>query len=93
MYCNYNALAECAIKLNKNFKEVSKSISNIENSVSLINSYCHSDTRDYFYEKFQKLQDDFDIITNQFQNINQYIDQVINNYKSAENDMMNIFGG
>ena len=94
MYCDYEALKDYAISLNKDFNNCTKAIMGIENSfktITNINTW-NSDTRDYYLEMVNKILTNFDIINNKFNNINQYIDSVITNYQEAEREMMGVFG-
>lgn len=93
MYCDYKMLTEEAIRLNKVFQSFNKIMSSIEKANKEIcnNNHWSSQTRDYFYQKHLNLLENFDIVTNQFLNINQYLDNVIENYASAENSMSKAF--
>ena len=92
MYCDYNALKEYANFLNKTFNSFNDTISNLEDTLENILSVNNWDTktRDYVLKEYKTLENNFLIITNKFNNINLYIDKVINNYKALD-EQTNLF--
>lgn len=93
MYVDYQALAEEAIRLNNVFNNLNKILQSLESSCKNIysNANWSANTRDYYYEKCQDLFQNFDVIANQFLNIRQYLDNVIDNYATADNSLNNAF--
>ena len=94
MYCDYDALKDYADVLNRNFNTIIKAIDNFEyamNTVMMGSTIWDAPTRDYVFELYNKLKDNFDVISNKFNNANQCLDTVISNYKFAEQQMSNIF--
>lgn len=89
MYCDYNALADYAAILNKNFNEIKNAMNSIENSLKTIYAIRNwdSETRDYFFSMCDSLYNNFDALNNKFMNVTQYLDSVIDNYKSFEASM------
>lgn len=92
MYCDYNALAGYATTLNNNFNQIKKAMTSIESSFKTIvsSNNWNADTRDYFYEMLSTVFNNFDALNNKFMNVTQYLDNVIDNYKSFDSAS---FGG
>ena len=93
MKCDYDALKGYLNRLNSIFANMNQSFANIESSNQAIlnHSNWNSITRDFYYKECDKLWDNFDLISTKFLNIRDYIDQVINNYQSADANMKNAF--
>ena len=93
MYCDYEALKDYANILNKNFNTINNAIINFESALQTamsLNSW-DSPTRDYIFGLYNSLKVNFEVISNKFNNINLYLDSVINNYKFAEQQMASFF--
>ncbi len=96
MQCDYNALKEYASLLNKRFNQIRESMNDIENSYKDIVSTNNwsSITREYFYlDNYSKMLINYDTLQNKFNNVNLYLEQVINNYIAFEQAMSQSFGG
>lgn len=95
MQCDYKALIDYASLLNKQFNQIENAMLNIETSFKNIVSTTNwnSTTQWYFFQIYNKMKANYDNIVNKFNNINIYLDQVINNYIAFEQSMMNAFGG
>ncbi len=86
MRFDYEEVLSNAIKLNRCFKNITTNLDKIEkNNKSLCSSSnWNSKAQEHFQDNFNNLKNSFDIINNKFNNINLYIDNVINNYKSLD---------
>ncbi len=95
MFCDYNSLANYAGTLSRDFGNLTKIITSFEDSMNSIMSLnmWDSETRDYLFSLYKNLQNNFDIVNNKFNNINQYVDMVINNYKNLDAQLGSAFGG
>ena len=95
MKCDYKALINYSITLNKNLKMIADAIFQYENAFKDLStlSNWNSETRDYIVEKERNLSENFEIINDLINNVNQYVDSVINNYQALEQQMNSMFGG
>lgn len=75
-----------SIELSNAFSKISNSISSIEEQYNkaISKQNWNSDTRDYYNNEVKGLKKDFDCVRNKFSNVNQYLENVINNYKAFE---------
>lgn len=91
--CDYEALKSYAITLNKDFNTIRNAISHFENAMEIATGFSvwDSPTREYYLDLYNSLKENFEIIFDKFNNINQYLDTVIDNYKSAEEQMSSFF--
>lgn len=98
MNCDYRMLEKYAADLKTELKNLSDIITSIENSFSRIcNSEWNSPTKDYLSKRNTKISKDDNLCFNKQVNINNYLQNVINNYRATENQMQaavsNAFGG
>ena len=89
MKLDYEALEQLNIKLNKTFSNINKNFSDITSSLETITSLNNwdSETRDYFMTFYNEIQNNFNIISDKFSNIYQYLDSVVNNYRLTEQQL------
>lgn len=86
MRCDYEALDDYRATLNRIFNSVVKSFNGIEDSLKTITSSNNwsGDARDYFSSMSKCIIDDFNIVNNKFTNTIQYLDSVVDNYRSFD---------
>lgn len=95
MYCDYDKLIEYSILLNNLFNQITNVIGIIEDANKTIyaSRNWNSETRDYYFKAYDVMLKNYDILLNKFRNVTEYLDVLINNYKTFESQVSASFGG
>lgn len=95
MECDYNALIGESTNLRRKFNNINNKMLALEDANKKIcsNSNWNSQTRDYYNDLFNEMKNNFDTLFDKFNNINNYLETVINNYKSFDRKASSLFGG
>ncbi len=93
MDCDYNALMKESIELSNMFKEISSSLQSLEDTYkAIVNQFTwNSDTRNYFSNKTKLIMANDDCVNDKFLNIRQFLDQVIDNYSTADSQLGSLY--
>lgn len=93
MDVNYQALIAEKERLAKLFNQANKTLQELEASYKKVTSAStwNSLAKTYYSEKIKKLESNFDIVNDQFRNIQNYLETVIDNYQQVERDLINSF--
>jgi len=93
MQCDYRALVEESIKLNKSFNQLNKIMDEMVSIHKTVTSSANwsSLTRDNYHNSYLELKRNFDCVSSQFLNVKRYLDSVAENYSSLDQDMIRAF--
>ncbi len=92
MNCDYGALESEKNNLIKEFNLIKTDMSQFISSSQTIckSDVWTSDVEDEFSKLLNGVVDNFGIVTDQFNNVNLYINTVVENYRTVENRLLSI---
>lgn len=89
MYYNESQLINYSSELRKNFNNLQSIISDIENEFNdnIKSNNWNSATKESFQKELETLKNEFDKVYNIFLNVNNYLEDVILNYQTFNNQI------
>ena len=86
MFCDYNALTDCASDMGQKFNDMMSLLDSVDSSFKNIESIGNWDspTRDYFSKMYASFRENYETLVNKYNNIEKYLENVAENYRRMD---------